>query len=336
MKRVLLFGAYTNGNIGDAYQASSLARALQRADPAMEIFATSASSINCPYELENGRRIDDLSFIKDPERINRFSSLVIGGGGLLASKHRPLEDEAWVERIKVPIILCGVGASPEVIEMCRPLVERALLVTVRDDASLKAVRKVRPDATFLPDPILADPTLDALTSSTGSALCLIPRRLEACNQAPLQHLSGLIEGEDAVLSFFPTADEPSGALALFRERTIVEARTLAQVRTTMTKARLVVSQRYHGCILALKWGLPCLGLIDEGSSSNSKITELYKQLGHEHLAARADRPSRQDLFGRSLDIDRALITDRLRRMEKDFRHGLAKIAGAIPQLPVDR
>jgi polysaccharide pyruvyl transferase WcaK-like protein len=333
MKRALLFGAYANGNIGDTFQANSLARGLKRADPAMELFATSASSIDRPYQFEGGETIPDLSFIKDAKRINRFSALVVGGGGLLASKHRPLEDAAWVRKIRVPIFLCAVGASQETVELCRALVESALVVTVRDAASLRAIRKVRPDATLLYDPILADPTLDDPSENPGSsALCTIPRRLETTNRALLQHLNGLLLPHDTVLSFFPTADEPSGALDLFKGRCIVKGTSLTDVRTTMTKARLVVSQRYHGCILALKWGIPCLGMIDEGTSSNAKITELYRQLGHEHLAVPTGQPSRQDLFARAQDIDFKMIAERLRRIEKDFRHGLAKISDAIPSL----
>jgi polysaccharide pyruvyl transferase WcaK-like protein len=332
MKRALLFGAYANGNIGDTFQANSLARGLKRADPTMELFATSASSIDRPYEFEGGETIPDLSFIKDAKRVNRFSALVVGGGGLLASKHRPLEDAAWVGRISVPIILCGVGASQETVELCRALVESALVVTVRDTASLRAIRKVRPDATLLYDPILADPTLDEPSENTGSALCAIPRRLETTNRALLQHLNGLLRPDDTVLSFFPTADEPSGALDLFKGRSIMKATSLTDVRATMTRARLVVSQRYHGCILALKWGIPCLGVIDEGTSSNSKITELYRQLGHEHLAVPTGQPSRQDLLARAQDIDFTMIAERLRRIEKEFRHGLAKISDAIPSL----
>ena len=49
MKRVLLFGAYANGNLGDAEQAASVARHIKAHDPSIEIVACSHSTADGEY-----------------------------------------------------------------------------------------------------------------------------------------------------------------------------------------------------------------------------------------------------------------------------------------------
>src|SRR5947207_2201339 len=48
--RVLLFGAYGNGNLGDAVQASSLARAISLIRPDIDVWACSAMPAPYPFQ----------------------------------------------------------------------------------------------------------------------------------------------------------------------------------------------------------------------------------------------------------------------------------------------
>jgi hypothetical protein len=82
--RVLLFGAYGNGNMGDAYQALAV-RAHLAAHFAHRSIEVSACSLLCSsdyaYPPEFTLRPES---ILDVELVNSYDYLVIGGGGLLA------------------------------------------------------------------------------------------------------------------------------------------------------------------------------------------------------------------------------------------------------------
>jgi len=44
-------------------------------------------------------------------KVNQFKALIIGGGGIFASKHPPLDAESFAEGLTLPIIVLGVGAN---------------------------------------------------------------------------------------------------------------------------------------------------------------------------------------------------------------------------------
>src|SRR3712207_2872937 len=96
MKRVLIFGAYANGNLGDAEQAASVARHLRAYRPELDVVAVAHSVADKPYSPSPASRGQNLVDILDPAFVNGFDSLLIGGGGLLASKHKPLTQADWV------------------------------------------------------------------------------------------------------------------------------------------------------------------------------------------------------------------------------------------------
>lgn len=284
--RVLLFGAYANGNIGDEYQANAVAYHLKRQMPGLKTYATSNSSARCSYEYDTQFRLDNPKAIADPAIVNEFDVLIIGGGGLLASIHRPLNSVTWLERIKIPIFLLAVGASEIVVAKCRALVERAAIVTARDSFSYEILAAVRPDVELLHDPILMD---DRLNASLGRAkaelhrMCVIPRKQTEKNEPVYRSLGTVLNSRDKVVSVFPATDHGSGAISSFGKVRAVKTWKMAELVAAIDSSTDVVSERYHGCIVAMKRGIPSLGLINSEEQRRSKIGELYTQLNHGHL-----------------------------------------------------
>src|SRR5690606_31535214 len=151
--------------------------------------------------------------------VNRFDALVIGGGGLLSGRHRPLDSVKWLHRVKIPIYLIGVGASPDTLDTCAALVSRASKISVRDKRSMDAVKEVKPDAEFVADAILIDdvhfPPASAAFQNSGKIAFIL--RKVAGGKAELYKKiadSILVEG-DQVYSIFPSADKESGIIRHF-------------------------------------------------------------------------------------------------------------------------
>ncbi|QZO01167.1 polysaccharide pyruvyl transferase family protein [Chenggangzhangella methanolivorans] len=172
--KILLIGAYANGNIGDLHQASSLAHHLSAILPEAVVHATSNSVAAKPYDFPRPDHVLPPSILRDYDRLSEYDAVIVGGGGLLAAIHRPLNSPNWPLHVTPPIILLSMGASAEVAQRCQTLIRRAAVVTGRDEQSCAVLRRFRDDVELIPDPILADERLDALrapreTSSPGSA-----------------------------------------------------------------------------------------------------------------------------------------------------------------------
>lgn len=301
MTSLLLFGAYANGNIGDTYQAESLGRHLKAIRPDYDLVATSGSEVARDYTFSHGTTVPTPTSIRDFDLINSHDALLIGGGGLLASVHRPLNSETWVNNVKIPIIIAGVGANEAVSEKCAPLLKKAAVVSARDDFSLACFRKYRDDAFLMNDPILADDGFEQVRDGTvisGGAMCLIPRKMTEKNEPVYEFMNATMRSKDVALSMFPTTDHKSGAMGKFTRPGIQDAYDLPEMLEVLKGSSIVVSERFHGCIIALRLGLPTIGLTNAPDDKMSKIHNLYDQIGHPHLrlSQRHDKLNRAQMF----------------------------------------
>lgn len=276
-KPILLFGAYGNGNLGDIYQARSLSRILKRIQPDLDVFVTSFFEGTIP--VDPNINVLPAKSILEHDIVNRFRALIIGGGGLLASKHRPLFNTKWVAQLDLPIILAGLGASPEVVELHAPLLERAAFVSARDPYSLEVVRQSRTDATFLPDPILADPTItpvEAREQDAGDRIHWVLRKANDRKIPLYEKIKESLLDQDAVVGIFPLTDLKSALGSIFSERIQVTA-NFEEFVQHIAGTGMVISNRYHGCIVSAKLGLPTMAF--DHFSPSSKVFQISQQLG---------------------------------------------------------
>ena len=161
--RVLLWGAYGNGNLGDSAQAVALADLLRPLLPEDTVFAASSWERRQTFAVPEGGALGPEAVLEIVrERAERVDLLVVGGGGLLGTPHFPLHEPAWVEAVVargVPVALLGVGGAAAALEAHAraydALLRHCVLVGVRDEETLRAVRRVRPGAIWFPDPVLA-------------------------------------------------------------------------------------------------------------------------------------------------------------------------------------
>lgn len=328
MKNILCFGAYSNGNVGDAGQAASLARHLHRLSLSpTKITMMSNNSADIDYWGDGFEKSKNMIDIKDFDLINSFDVLVIGGGGLFAGRHRPLNSANWVGNIKIPVAICAVGANPNVVLECKELILKSSFVSGRDPYSVQALRMIRRDVDLLSDPILCDAFYNDQFNNRPSRegyypenLCYIPRKENAKNTKLRPVLSSLFFPSDRVISMFPATDLASGTLEKFKDFQIDFATQVPDLLNLFSQDFLYLSERYHGCILALNSGLPCIGVVNSKSDESSKILQLYKALGMEDciIQTKDNNLTRTGLIALANQFDFLIINNKLVQLRKSF------------------
>jgi polysaccharide pyruvyl transferase WcaK-like protein len=282
-RKVLLFGAYGNGNMGDAYQAVALQKHLQDCwgVPAASLFATSIlSSADFPFPAPNKL---PPSSILNADLVNGFDCLVIGGGGLIAHPHDPLFNADWARKIHIPIVVLAVAATGPAVVNHRALLERAWAVSGRDASSLAALKSIREDAFLLHDPILCassseelcdldEPSAAAPDGAGGEVLWILKYPASTQDGDFLRRTAELIQGQarHTVVALEPVPDK---ALEEYLPGRVQYLRTLAALSPLVKRSSLVVSMRYHGAIFAALAGKPSLGY------AQTKIKALYEEAG---------------------------------------------------------
>jgi polysaccharide pyruvyl transferase WcaK-like protein len=283
-RKVLLFGAYGNGNMGDAYQAIALQKHLTRSWGLQErqIFATSLiDSYDFPFPAAQKLPPDT---ILNTRLINEFDRLIIGGGGLIAHPHAPLFDSKWVKQVHTPVLLLGIGAELLTVEPHRELLERAWLVSGRDATSIAALKVVRADAVLIRDPVLSAFGIEDLSTSdaqprsaalpeteTDVEVLWVLKYPDSEEDADfLIKVANLIQEQTrvrhAIVGIEPGRDQ---VLEQFLPGKVQYLRSLSDLIPRLEQAGVVVSMRYHGCIFAALAGKPSVGY------SQSKIKHLY-------------------------------------------------------------
>jgi Polysaccharide pyruvyl transferase len=269
-RAVLLFGAYGNGNLGDRALAGALASGLARFEH-LAIYAYSELTL-APYELPDGATVltrDDLPL--NPRVLRLFDALVIGPGGLLAHPHVPLWSPTWPSQVPIPYGLVAVGVATPLPAPTVNLVRRAHYASARDERSRASLDTARSGTVLCPDPILAElPTGARPKRRTIERLFVLrgPVRPEhhvlAKTLSPKDEVVGLEIGQDWPLSFlFPRMrfEQDIGRLA-----------------TLVGRSRMVLSERYHGAVIAITQGIPVVGVI-RGDHNSDKLIELFAQVG---------------------------------------------------------
>jgi hypothetical protein len=282
--RVLLFGAFGNGNMGDVYQAMAVRAHIKKnwglADDS--IFSCSLLNI-APYPFPPENILPPESIL-NYELINSFDCLVVGGGGLLTHPHDPLSDAEWARRINIPIVLLSVAASSSKMDGHARLLENSLIVSGRDSESLKALRSRRVDSKLIPDPILSVDNIQSLTEfDTPSKL--LPPNIDILwilkypsNDFDVQtlqwisrHISKDLARKHVIVAIEPMLDTPLDAY--FPDTNILYFYSLSELSAYIEKSNFVFSMRFHGVIFSVMQSRPTFGF------SQIKIKALFDESG---------------------------------------------------------
>lgn len=324
-RTVLLIGAYANGNLGDMYQAEAIAGALLDIDPNLEVSSVSVEDRQVPYPSRNHRALPP-NMVWDFGQLNSFDLILVGGGGLIAVPHRPFNDEDWVARIKTRMCALSLGVSADAARASRAFIERCELFSVRDEFSAEHVALMRDDAAIVSDPILLGSQIDdvGMPPPTGERqnLALIAGRVYPETVAFYQKLEDelMTSPADTVVAVNPYTDRASGLDEVVRRHRVNYSTSVTLLARQLMQRKFVVSERYHGCIFALRWGLPVYGIALGTTNVTPKITELYRRLELDEFLIRPNSSLERGRLAREIDgaFDFAAIHARL----EEWRDGL--------------
>lgn len=317
-KRMLIFGAFGNGNVGDAIQPSIIANDLEhRFDVALFSYSELKT---LDYQFPPSRKLsiksDHGPDMLNPILLSLFDGLIIGGGGLLAHPHVPIWDPNWAHLLSTPYVIWACGVSNPLPPQVENLIRLAAAVSGRDAQSCDALTKIRTDALECPDPVLSLLDMPFVPGGTGRAFIL---------RGPLRevHLSirNAKQPMDTVIAMEPAVDWP--LLEVFPD---LHFATSVEALTLHLKSKCeVVTERYHGAIVALHMGKITYGLT-RGDHNESKIAELFRALAAEAYCGREWLP-----------ISAQFPLETLKRFLADrrglYQEATTLLANALIQLP---
>jgi hypothetical protein len=286
--RVLLFGAFGNGNLGDMYQALAVRHHLLGIGlDDGNIFACSMLDFH-DYPFPEGRKLP-ASYLANTALLNsQFSALLVGGGGLLGHPHEPLQDPQWARRAAIPIMFVSVGTNGDCVKKSLDLLDRALVISGRDGPSLATLASVTARACLVvPDPILCMPDaarlleFDCAADSGGEqnepidVLWILRAPVNEEESRLVQFVAGHIGSDRRHHAVAVTESGPDAGLQQHMPGIdIHQPENLRAFLKLASRAGRIFSMRYHGVIFAALAGKVAYGLSQRG-----KVESLYSEHG---------------------------------------------------------
>jgi len=260
MAKILVYGWYGHGNVGDELMAEALKKILV------------------------GHELKFVSYIKNSDLVN--IDLVIVGGGSFLSFPLNMDGAAFTSIGKKPIVYVGVGAETEVHSEQEQHLRRASAVFVRSAPS-ESFAAVRSDAILMSDLSLALQTPSFIKRPERQILFVpnaqvLPTRVspnweraawDYFKSEAAQALDELIIAGWKV-TMAPFCDDANRRdswacaelIAHCSERRAIRCldatwygdAAFAKVRSIFDTCSVVVTQRYHGAVIAQSTGAPCV------------------------------------------------------------------------------
>ncbi len=285
--RVLLLGYYGYANFGDEWSLAEVAAAIKQADPGSELRVISG-------QPDQTKDLHGLAAVgRSPHHIYQALTwtdvLVCGGGSLLqdVTSGRSLLFYlgllSMAQRLGKPVVLWGQGIGPITRPMLRDLagkvLNRAALITVRDQGSLEFLRQIgvlRPPLVLAADPVFTGlQWRPQQITSMPTVLTVVLRDWPGLK--PMEWLPSLARGIATVAQGLGCPVQLYG-VQVQQDRPILQAmqaicrdlgltveiqagwQSLADVARVLAGSGLVVTQRYHVLALAAQLGLAAVGL----------------------------------------------------------------------------
>jgi hypothetical protein len=298
--RIGLWSAAGNGNLGDNLMPSTWERHFRAlpasASPWSSVEFFSISHKVCCYSFDDWRKIRAPT-----QNATRFAQylaqrvdlLWIGGGGILGAPHNPWwnSDISWQEPLRsIPAVWAAFSASGEheftdrILALHEPHPPHVLW-RPRDLGSAAYIgsilKRVPPET--IPDPVLADNfTLPALIDDPWEGkprpyrVCWMPRTTLDNEALPwiVEHVNPL---RDLVL----ITEKKDLPIAQMLSDVRVQTDDSQSVFRAFQSCEVVISMRYHGCIIGLRALRPTVALAPKSELNVpiSKIRFLMDEVG---------------------------------------------------------
>lgn len=239
--KILLFGAFGNGNLGDAIQADFVSKGLLEAGFNGDIWAT--SFLKNHYNFSFGSKLPSWA-IKSKELLENFDMILVGGGGLLSHPHYPLNDRSWAESLPTKLSIISVGATNFAVNESHSLIQRAVSVSARDKVSYQCLRQIREGVSYVKDPVFSMQDLvENKYKKAEKTMWVLKGPLESVHY----EIRKCVAENDIVVGFEKSVD--CDIEGLFPE--IVYVPTIDSFNKLALQCEKFFSMRYHGLIAAL-------------------------------------------------------------------------------------
>lgn len=286
MIKVVIFGYFGCGNIGDETNLSHLVTLLREIDPRIGITVISA----CPDDTCRALKVTAVGKF-DFQGINRTlktANLLIGGGGALFQDRTSFRSlmyysalVLWAKFLKLKIFLYGQGIGPLRSGPGRWLAGLALsrvdLITVRDRVSIIALADLnvrKPEIHFTAEPLLVkNQVAEQLVAGYWKRIMtrkrfkvgLILQETMLVRKNFWAELIGCLNWDHNIELFLITLDSHdwdfNQKMAAYHEVTLLdEIASWEGLQSAIGGLDLVLSTRLHGLVAAVIQGIPCYGL----------------------------------------------------------------------------
>lgn len=271
--------------------------------------------------------------------IRRADAVVVAGGGNIHA-HWPhhvygrAAALAIAQAQGIPTALSGQTIGPELSALQRRIIaeplRRAAVIGVREEVSGGLLRELGVEAARIsdqPDDALADAARAAPLGPPGTAGRVIVATLghNTDVETPLDRQAGLLrqlvafaDREDLAIALCPHTEQDATRHEQLNEALgrpprirLLKLRGVAETRSTVARATMVVSTRYHPLVFALAGAVPAIAL-HHGAYSRAKALGIAQRSGIAGCDLDlGEAPERLDaLLGRLLR-ERGALVDRL-------------------------
>jgi len=288
--KVLVYGWYHKGNIGD------------------DLFAEAFRHLFPEFIFTFTDRID-------LHQVKNCDAVFFGGGSFLYG--RPIISDEALNLLKTKkIFYIGVGVEPEINPLHQELMALAQVVAIRSPEELERVRKINPNTWVIPDLVFALQDKVELSPKKKKSILVLPNILVVPQSSDpywkhsswqyfknqfCQALDVLVE-DKYHLNFLPFGtshklDDSWAAAELVAHmdrrsrRFMLEPLPpkIKEITQLMSQYEVIITQRFHGIVLAEMVGVPYLSIhhhdkLKNFQSTNGKFLSYYNTSKHEVLA----------------------------------------------------
>lgn len=269
--RFLLVGNYGVGNLGDEALKEYFLRAFSQVE--WQVLSSNPHGTELPRFPAGVRSFFGFQWIKTLRALWHSDGVVFGGGSLFTDAESWQACWlwwchafwAWLFQKKIILAFQGVGPHHTWLGkvLTRWVVQRAVYISVRDELSLARVKTWQSKAELIQsfDPVFSRIHMKEYDVTANGTLVIIPRKnSDALLQTVVQELLQADRWQKVCcISMQPGDPQERKYILELRESVhqeceVVEVRTLDQLVTAVSQGSFVLSQRYHGALVAMALG----------------------------------------------------------------------------------
>ncbi|QTA38749.1 polysaccharide pyruvyl transferase family protein [Thermosipho ferrireducens] len=268
MKNLLLIGYYGFGNLGDEMMVSTI----------KDFLLSQGFNVNIPVPKEkilNQKQFNRFNILKLFENILKADAIICGGGGVLQDKtsfksffyyYSIFEFSLLMRK---PVIFFGNSFGPvrkklSMLLLKRLLKQKKLYIFARDPVSSKYASQHNSHTFLATDPAIRFLSkLDITPSKRTDTAVIIPRKFRSYIPV-LLNLKHLGFKNIIFLPFAPEDEILAKRLANFSIKGLnMSFSKPEEAIEKITKASVIISERFHGSLTAAYFDIPFISVKDE-------------------------------------------------------------------------